>query len=324
MWNGLTSFHRKIDVLLGLVTVADGALNGGMKQHVSSTEPGVSPGRQRMYEVIFESDTRSGKIFDVILLVSICLSVLLVTLESVREIRESYGSILYATEWVVTIIFTLEYGVRLYCVRSPGKYARSFFGLVDLVSILPAYLELFVEGTHFLIIVRVLRLLRVFRIFKLAHFLKEGDILMAALRASRPKVTVFLAAVCTAAVVMGTLMYLVEGEKNGFTSIPRGIYWAIVTLTTVGYGDVTPHTTLGHMIATVVMILGYGVLAVPTGIFSVELTHAVHATPQPELPASTRRCESCGHNEADSVASFCKHCGQGLTEPVAHPPSPSK
>lgn len=289
-----------------------------MKQKAGAAEPGVSPGRQKLYEVIFESDTPSGKFFDVALLIGIFFSVLLVTLESVREIREAYGPFLYFAEWVVTALFTVEYVLRLYCVRSPAKYARSFFGLVDLISILPAYLELFVEGTHFLIIVRVLRLLRVFRIFKLAHFLKEGDILMSAIRASRPKITVFLAAVCTAAIVMGTLMYLIEGEENGFTSIPRGIYWAIVTLTTVGYGDVTPHTTLGHLLATLVMILGYGVLAVPTGIFSVELTHAVHAPTRLEVTAGTSRCESCGHVETDATAKFCRHCGQGLSEPVVH------
>ncbi len=289
-----------------------------MKQKAGAAEPGVSPGRQKLYEVIFESDTPSGKFFDVALLIGIFLSVLLVTLESVREIREAYGPFLYFAEWVVTALFTVEYVLRLHCVRSPAKYARSFFGLVDLISILPAYLELFVEGTHFLIIVRVLRLLRVFRIFKLAHFLKEGDILMSAIRSSRPKITVFLAAVCTAAIVMGTLMYLVEGEENGFTSIPRGIYWAIVTLTTVGYGDVTPHTTLGHLLATLVMILGYGVLAVPTGIFSVELTPAAHSSTNSELAAATCRCESCGHVETDATAKFCRHCGQDLSEPVVH------
>ncbi len=285
-----------------------------MKQNRGSTEPGVSPGRQRMYEVIFEGDTRAGKTFDVALLITIVASVLLVVLESVRSVREEWSTALHAAEWVVTVGFTVEYALRLYCVRSPARYARSFFGIVDLISILPAYLELVIEGTHFLMIVRVLRLLRVFRIFKLAHFLKEGDILMAALKASRPKVTVFLAAVCTSAVVMGTLMYLVEGEENGFTSIPRGIYWAIVTLTTVGYGDVTPHTTVGHIIATAVMILGYGVLAVPTGIFSVELTQASR------VPAKTlgKLCEACGFSETDPDARYCRRCGQDLSEPVAH------
>lgn len=285
-----------------------------MKHKVGSVEPGVSPGRQRMYELIFESDTRAGRNFDVALLVTILLSVLLVTLESVRTIREAWGPWMNAVEWVVTAAFTVEYALRLYCVRNPLKYARSFFGIVDLISILPAYLELFIEGTHFLMVVRVLRLLRVFRIFKLAHFLREGDILMSAVRASRPKVTVFLAAVCTAAVVMGTLMYLVEGEENGFTSIPRGIYWAVVTLTTVGYGDVTPQTTVGHIIATLVMILGYGVLAVPTGIFSVELTHAARGG----AVSPGRRCEACGFRESDPEAHYCRRCGQDLSEPVVH------
>lgn len=299
---------------VGLERWADAAFNGAMKQNPGSTEPGISPVRHRLYEVIFESETRWGKAFDVSLLVTIVASVILVILESVASIREQWGTWLHVAEWIVTAGFTIEYALRLYCVRSPAKYARSFFGVVDLISILPAYLELFVEGTHFLMIVRVLRLLRVFRIFKLAHFLQEGDILLAAVKASRPKVTVFLTAVCTSAVVMGTLMYLVEGEQNGFTSIPRGIYWAIVTLTTVGYGDVTPHTPVGHVIATIVMVLGYGVLAVPTGIFSVELTHASR-----EKMRHARHCEACGHAEADVEANFCNRCGQRLSGPATLP-----
>ncbi|MCB1227384.1 MAG: ion transporter [Verrucomicrobiales bacterium] len=258
--------------------------------------------KKKLYVIIFESDTPAGKAFDVALLVAIFLSVVVVMLESVPVVRARFHDQLIAAEWVLTVLFTLEYVARLLCAPSPLRYARSFFGLIDLLSIIPTYLSLFVLDAHYLIIVRALRLLRVFRIFKLAHFLREGDVLVAALRASRAKITVFLAAVMTTVVVMGTLMYLIEGEEHGFNSIPESVYWAIVTLTTVGYGDIAPETVMGRMVASVIMIMGYGIIAVPTGIFSIELSQAASR-------AHSKTCPQCNFSESDAEASYCRRCG---------------
>jgi voltage-gated potassium channel len=261
--------------------------------------------RAKLHEVIFEADTPAGKAFDVVLLVLIVASVLAVVLESVTSIREHYGSLLRGFEWLVTILFTIEYVLRLYSVGRPLSYARSFFGVVDLLAILPTYLSLVFTGAQSLLVIRALRLLRVFRVLKLVRFVGEAAQLREALRASARKITIFIGAVLTVALVAGTVIYLIEGEESGFTSIPQAMYWAIVTMTTVGYGDVAPQTVWGKFLATVIMILGYGIIAVPTGIVSVEM-HAAART------ISTQACPSCSSEGHDPDAKFCKNCGAGL------------
>ncbi|QRK12375.1 ion transporter [Archangium violaceum] len=265
--------------------------------------PGV---RARLHEIIFESDTPAGKAFDVALLWAILLSVLSVMLESVASIRARYGATIRIAEWVFTVLFALEYVLRLFSVSRPLRYAWSFFGLVDLLAILPSFVSLILPGAQSLLVVRVVRLLRVFRVLKLVSFLGQAEVLLTALRASRPKITVFLGAVLSTVVIMGSVMYLVEGEANGFDSIPRGMYWAIVTMTTVGFGDITPKTVPGQFIASVLMILGYGVLAVPTGIVSVELAAASRHGINPQA------CPGCGSEGHDVDAVHCKFCGTRL------------
>jgi voltage-gated potassium channel len=262
--------------------------------------------RDRLYEVIFEADTPAGKAFDVLLLWSIVLSVLVVMLESVASIRARYGDALYAVEWGFTILFTIEYLCRLVSVRRPLRYATSFFGVVDLLSIIPSYLSVVLAGSQYFLVIRILRLLRMFRILKLGEYLQEADVLLQALRASRPKISVFLFTVVTLVVIIGAIMYVVEGEESGFTNIPTSIYWAIVTLSTVGYGDIAPVTTFGKALASIVMLLGYGIIAVPTGIVTVELSRAS----QPAV--STQACPNCGAEGHDLDAVHCKYCGAQL------------
>ena len=233
----------------------------------------MSNWRARLHEVVFEADTPAGKTFDVALLVAIVVSVAVVMLDSVATIRNQFGPVLSLLEWLFTILFTLEYAARLLSVGRPLRYAVSFFGVVDLLSILPTFLSLLFTGAQSLLVIRVFRLLRIFRVLKLGHYLSEARALRQALRGSRTKITVFLVAVISLAVVAGTLMYLIEGPVAGFTSIPRGVYWAIVTMTTVGYGNIAPVTTGGQIAAACLMILGYGIIAVPTGIVSVEIAH---------------------------------------------------
>lgn len=261
--------------------------------------------RAVLHEVIFEADTPAGRAFDVALLLAILVSVTAVLLESVADIREQYGSALRTLEWIITVSFTLEYVLRLASVDRPARYARSFFGVVDLLAILPTYLELVVADAHSLMVIRAIRLLRVFRILKLGQFLSEAQLLLAALRASRRKIIVFLGGILTVVVIVGTLMYVIEGEEHGFTSIPRSMYWAVVTLTTVGYGDIAPRTPLGQFLASLLMILGYGLIAVPTGIVSVELANVGRAV-------TRRACPACGGEGHDADAAHCKYCGEHL------------
>src|SRR5918993_5102556 len=244
------------------------------QKRVPATERPATRRRARLHQVIFESDTAAGRDFDLALIWLILLSVATVVLESVRQIREQYGQLLYALEWVFTLLFTIEYFLRLLSVRRPLRYATSFFGVVDLLAIIPTYLSIFVPGSQYLLVIRILRLLRVFRLLKLTEYVAEADTLRRALRASRRKISVFLSAVILLVVIIGALMYVIEGEAHGFTSIPISIYWAIVTLTTVGYGDLSPRTPFGQILASIVMIIGYGIIAVPTGIVSVELAQA--------------------------------------------------
>jgi len=264
------------------------------------------PFRARLHEIIFEADTPGGKLFDLLLILSIVLSVILVMLDSVSSIRQSYGKLLYLGEWFFTILFTIEYVLRLYSIGRPLAYASSFFGLVDLLAILPSYLSIIFPGTHYLLVIRILRVLRIFRVLKLVQYLGELQILSRALLASRRKITVFLFAVLTLVVIFGSLMYLIEEPEHGFTSIPRSIYWAIVTLTTVGYGDISPRTGLGQAISAIIMIIGYGIIAVPTGIVTVELTQAY------KKGVSTQACPQCSAEGHDPDAEHCKYCGAEL------------
>jgi voltage-gated potassium channel len=267
-----------------------------------------SPWRRRLYAVIFEADTPAGKTFDVSLLVVIISSIVVVCLESVDSIRAVYAPLLIGLEWVFTILFTLEYILRLLCTRRPFTYARSFFGVVDLVSIVPTYLSLLLPGTQYLLVVRILRLLRVFRVLKLAEYLREASVLRRAMLASQQKISVFLLTVVTIVVIVGALMYVVEGEQGGFTDIPTSMYWAIVTLTTVGYGDISPVTPLGKTLASLLMLLGYGIIAVPTGIVTSELSRAA----QQQQADVLRTCPVCQKSGHDADARYCKYCGEEL------------
>jgi len=264
------------------------------------------PWRDILFEVIFEADTPAGKWFDIVLIATILLSVLTVMLDSVSSIRTRHGAWLYGIEWFFTILFTVEYILRLICVGRPARYAVSFFGIVDLLAIVPTYLSLVIYGSRYLAVIRVLRVLRVFRVLKLGHHTKEASVLKKALYASRRKILVFLFVVLTLVVIIGSLMYVIEGAENGFTSIPASVYWAIVTLTTVGYGDVSPQTGLGQFLAAIVMILGYSIIAVPTGIVTVEWSQAS----SPKL--NTQACPNCSAEGHDGDAKYCKSCGAKL------------
>ena len=264
--------------------------------------------KKKLYVIVFEADTFAGKLFDLVLIGSILFSTLLVMLESVEEISKLYSFELHVAEWFVTIVFSAEYIIRLWVVTNKLAYARSFFGVIDLLSILPSYIDLLIPGARYLMILRILRLLRIFRILKLFKYVRESTMLMTALRGSKIKITIFVFVVLNIALIFGALMYVIEGPENGFTSIPRGIYWAIVTLSTVGYGDISPNTILGQIITTVVIILGYGIIAVPTGIISVEMGK-VHVASQRKL---TKHCPSCMGEGHDHDALFCKKCGASL------------
>lgn len=263
--------------------------------------------RAQVYRVIFEADTPAGKLFDVVLLWAIVLSVALVLLDSVAAVREAFGGWLYTAEWVFTALFTIEYVLRLLSAPRPWRYARSFFGVVDLLAIVPTYLSLVLAGSQMLLVMRALRMLRVFRVLKLSRYLREAMVLRQALRASLPKIGVFLYTVLTLVIIFGALMYLIEGPERGFTSIPTSIYWAIVTLTTVGYGDIAPATVPGRMLASLVMIMGYGIIAVPTGIVTVEMSRVRDAD-----SITTRVCAQCLSEGHDLDARHCKFCGAQL------------
>ena len=260
--------------------------------------------RDRLYEIIFEADTPAGRAFDEALLVAILVSVAAVVLESVPEIRRQFGPILRIVEWTFTLLFTVEYALRLVCARSAWRYAISFLGIIDLLAVLPTYATLVVPQAQPLMVVRAVRLLRVFRVLKLVRYLAEAETLAVALRASRRKITVFFGGLLTLNLIIGALIYVIEGEQAGFTSIPVGIYWAIVTTTTVGYGDVVPQTVPGRALAAFAMLLGYSIIAVPTGIVSAELAQARR---RPRLI-----CQGCGVAEHDMDAAYCRRCGARL------------
>jgi len=277
-------------------------------------EEDFNPIREKIHEIIFETDTTAGKYFDIALMIMILGSVLTVMLESVESINYEYHDFFYFIEWVFTIFFTIEYGLRLYCVYRPLKYATSFFGIVDLLAILPTYLALILPPQwHYLTVIRALRLFRIFRIFKLGNFLKEWGIITKALKDSRPKITVFIVFVLLMVTLLGSLMYLIEGgEDSEFTSIPTSIYFAIVTLTTVGYGDIAPVTPLGKFLAAIVMILGYAVIAVPTGIVSAEMVNANASNKEADTFNNTQACKFCMDEDHLDGAIYCKTCGEEL------------
>jgi voltage-gated potassium channel len=261
--------------------------------------------RKKLHELIFEAETLPGRVFDIILIWAIILSVIIVIVDSVGKYQIQYGRFLYAAEWFFTILFSIEYLFRLLSVRKPWRYALSFYGIIDLLSILPTYISLFFPGVQYLLTVRILRLLRIFRILKLSEYISEAQVLRTALKASARKIGVFLLTVLTLVTVIGSLIYVIEGEENGFTDIPTSIYWAIVTMTTVGYGDIAPKTALGQFFASLVMILGYGIIAVPTGIVTVELSKT-------QKTMTTQNCPSCAAEGHDTDALFCKYCGAQL------------
>ena len=269
--------------------------------------------RNKLHEIIYEADTPLGKGFDIALFGLIIISVILVMLESVQEIDAQYHQILLVCEWIVTILFTIEYIARLISIKKPLKYALSFYGIIDFVSTIPLYISYFFVGSQVLLAVRALRLLRVFRILKLVQFLGEASQLKNALKASRNKIAVFIYTVLILSVIMGTIMYWIESDASGFTSIPRGIYWAIVTLTTVGYGDIAPQTPIGQLIATIVMILGYGIIAVPTGIVTSEFTKQGRDE-KPEIHLNTQACKECAKEGHRDDATHCFNCGSKLNE----------
>ncbi|NOZ63204.1 MAG: ion transporter [Calditrichaeota bacterium] len=270
------------------------------------SQPFVQHWRNRVHEIIFEADTPAGRWFDILLIASILLSVLVVMLDSVSSLKQQHGELLVDLEWLFTILFTIEYILRLISVGKALKYATSFYGIIDLLAILPTYISVFFPASRFLAVIRILRILRIFRILKLVQYLHEANALFQALRASRRKIVVFLFGVFSLVVILGSFMYIIEGEKNGFTSIPRSIYWAIVTLTTVGYGDISPQTGLGQTLAAIIMILGYSIIAVPTGVVTVEISRVQKSS------VSTQVCPQCSREGHDSDAVFCKYCGAKL------------
>ena len=264
--------------------------------------------RERLHEIIFEADTFEGKLFDELLLILIVLSVIAASIETVPQVSQDWGHVLYLTEWVFTIIFTVEYFTRIYVVLKPWKYVTSFYGVVDLLAIIPTYLSLVVAGTQSLIVIRAIRLLRVFRIFKMAHHLNSNQVILRSLKVSAPKITVFLYFIFIMVSIFGAVMYLVEGDSNPqFDSIPRSMYWAIVTLTTVGFGDITPQTFIGQFLSAIIMITGYAVIAVPTGIVTSEM---ITASKRKKL--TTQSCRYCSAEGHDDDAKFCKFCGEVL------------
>ena len=263
--------------------------------------------KKKLHDIIYEADTKEGKWFDLILILAILASIIFVMLESVESFDSKYHNFLNIAEWVITILFTIEYFARIISIKKPATYIFSFYGVVDFLATIPKYLSLIFGGTHALVALRALRLLRVFRILKLARYLGASKTLVTALKASRIKIAVFLFSVLVLTIILGTVMYLIEGPPNGFTSIPRSMYWAIVTLTTVGYGDIAPHTPFGQFIASIVMILGYGIIAVPTGIVTSEI-----AKSEIQHHNNTQHCSNCNEDKHANNAKFCHKCGEIL------------
>ena len=265
--------------------------------------------RHRLHEIIYEADTKEGKLFDIILLIAIIASIVFVMLESVKSFDEKLYEFLNIAEWIITILFSIEYILRIVAIKKPFRYIFSFYGIIDLLSTLPKYLSFVIVGSHNLAALRALRLLRVFRILKLTRYVGASNRLIIALRASKAKIAVFLFFVVIICIILGTIMYMVEGEENGFTSIPRSVYWAIVTLTTVGFGDIAPNTPLGQLIASVIMILGYSIIAIPTGIVGAEMSKMTN-----DEDSNTQACPNCLKDHHKENAIYCYNCGSVLNE----------
>ncbi|MCP1373219.1 ion transporter [Dyella lutea] len=271
--------------------------------------PAGATWRERGFHVIFGHHDRAGRLFDVALIVAIVASILVTLLDSVQSLHQRFGELLYRLEWLFTMLFTAEYLVRLYVVRRPWRYARSFFGIVDLLSVLPTYLSLMLTGSQYLLVIRALRILRIFRVLKLTRYVGEATLLWSALIRSRRKILVFVSTFLTLVLIFGAAMYLIEGPEHGFTSIPQSMYWAVVTMTTVGFGDITPKTPLGQMFTSLIILVGYSIIVVPTGIFTAELANGMRQARE------ARRCEGCGLAGHEADARFCRHCGEKLSGP---------
>lgn len=278
-----------------------------IRRQTDQPEP-LAAWRLKLNDIIFGAESGPGKAFDVALIIAILISVTAVMLETVGVVQRQHGVWLVRLEWFFTLAFTLEYGLRLLCVRHPLRYATSFFGIVDLLSIIPTYLSLLIPGINSLLVIRILRILRVFRVLKLFRYLSEAEMLLQAMRTGYRKILVFLYVVLTLVIVFGSIMYLIEGPENGFTSIPRSVYWAIVTLTTVGYGDIAPATAIGQFIASAVMITGYAIIAVPTGIYTAELANQIR------VRRDSRGCPGCGKTGHEQDADYCRYCGEALEQ----------
>lgn len=262
--------------------------------------------REQLRIIVFQTDTKAGRRFDKLLLLIILSSLLIVVLDSIEAVHRSYADVLAYIEWGFTFVFLVEYILRLYCSPKPLKYAFSFYGLIDLLAIVPGILAIYYSDAQYLLIVRIVRMLRIFRVLKLSPYLKQANYLLAALRGSKQKIIVFLVTVSTLVTVFGTLMYVIEGPEHGFTSIPKGIYWAIVTLTTVGFGDIVPKTPVGQILSSLVMITGYSIIAVPTGIFTAELANAMRGD------QIEHDCPVCAKHSHEPAAAFCSRCGNAL------------
>jgi voltage-gated potassium channel len=282
-------------------------------------QSGESSLRKRLFQIIFESDTPLAKAFDIALITLILLSVTTVFLDSVPHLHERFGEIFYVVEWGFTLIFTLELALRLYCLDRPLRYLRSFYGILDLLAILPTWLALFLPGAQSLLVVRVLRVLRVFRVLRLMEFVGEGHLLVEALQRSQRKILLFLTTVLLIITIFGALIYMIEPPEAGFTSMPRAMYWGVVTLTTVGYGDITPITPLGQFISAFMMILGYSIIAVPTGVFSAEVIRSIQRERYSE-----EACPGCGHEGHERDAKYCRYCGTWLNEETPDPHAPKE
>ena len=280
-------------------------------------EPGGKGLRTRLFQIIFESDTAEGKAFDIGLAALIVLSVAVVMLDSVATYHERYATLFYRIEWAVTVLFTIELALRIYCLQAPGQYLRSFYGVIDVLSILPTWLALFVPGAHMLVVVRLLRTLRLIRVLEMMSLAGQGRLLLAALRRSRGQITLFLFVVFMIVIIFSTLLYMIEPPEAGFTSIPRSVYWGIVTLTTVGYGDITPVTPVGQFISMLIMLTGYSIIALPVGVFSTEVITALR-----KERYSDESCPGCGRGRHEPDANYCKFCGTWLNEQTPDPRRP--